>query len=747
MSGIVCKVWNIKSSSSKKSSNAQIGDSLKYILNEEKTGAKIPSMETSDEFNEKQLGRECRYIENDIKTMEGAYVGYVNLSSVDVNDAVKAMMDVKKFYGKLDGRAALHGIISLPVEESDPANAPKLMALCESVLKEIFHDHQAVFAVHTNTENLHIHFIVNSVGLNGKKIHQPKRFVSDVLQPCINKYAEQYGFLQNDKWKENKKENYSEKTRTKYVEHKIRLRKVIDDAIENSNTFEEFIDYVKGEDVTINVGKHISVLYGDMIKPIRSYQLGKEYSKDEIIERLRIKNEVLSDFKINDYLVGKNNDDNRSFDPAFGVLKRYKDMDSGEREEVIKQLKQGVNPWKRHINTSWQMKEIADDLNLSSRINGYVKAYSKDGSLEGTLYGILDLKKKIQGEKKEADQIFKKYKSMMQVFDEMEVIEKKAYLYEHEGVKSYKTEYEQFRELTRRLNKNYGHNFEEVYEFKNRYINQKIYAEAQLQELSLEYREIKKYCESHGLKHEKGKSLYDILNIAEDKEYAKYGAFEADKKYVVSKENPDVILSIAKSPMQGENGRMIESYEISVMNINGKVLRTIDSKEDMGEFKKAVFEIQKFYRLDDCREFNKLNSAKEYVNISESKLNNYRGKEKTEIKTYSFTEAVNMLNPDRKDDYYVISDESSKEYMIIVSYGKRGDICLSVINEKGRTQEEVFIPDINKKEKNGFEKIQLLKNKYGFSDKMAVFNSIDDARDRRDQRDMERRRRLIDVRS
>ena len=46
-----------------------------------------------------------------------------------------------------------------------------MIMLLEDLLEEIFPEYQAVYAVHTNTENLHIHFILNTVGLNGKKIH------------------------------------------------------------------------------------------------------------------------------------------------------------------------------------------------------------------------------------------------------------------------------------------------------------------------------------------------------------------------------------------------------------------------------------------------------------------------------------------------------------------------------------------------------------------------------------------------
>ena len=57
--------------------------------------------------------------------------------------------------------------------------------LLEDLLEEIFPEYQAVYAVHTNTENLHIHFILNTVGLNGKKIHMDNSFMSKTFEPCL----------------------------------------------------------------------------------------------------------------------------------------------------------------------------------------------------------------------------------------------------------------------------------------------------------------------------------------------------------------------------------------------------------------------------------------------------------------------------------------------------------------------------------------------------------------------------------
>ena len=112
--GIVVKVWNITGDSVKKGTKAQLADSVGYILNSEKTVAQT-------ELNPlDQLTRECKYVENDLKTFDGAYVGGHNVTSTDVSHAVDEMMKVKKFFDKQNGRAALHMLISLPEEESDP---------------------------------------------------------------------------------------------------------------------------------------------------------------------------------------------------------------------------------------------------------------------------------------------------------------------------------------------------------------------------------------------------------------------------------------------------------------------------------------------------------------------------------------------------------------------------------------------------------------------------------------------------
>ena len=187
--GIVVKVWNVKAGSSTRSAAAQISDSIDYIENPEKTGVPL------NIANANQLGNELTYVTNEIKTVAGLYVGCRHIS--DISHATDEMMQIKEFYGKLDGRVATHGIISLDASESDPKNAAKLMELLNELMESIFPKHQVVYAVHTNTENLHIHFIINTVGLDGKKIHMDKSFMRQVMEVKVNQLAEKYGFTPN----------------------------------------------------------------------------------------------------------------------------------------------------------------------------------------------------------------------------------------------------------------------------------------------------------------------------------------------------------------------------------------------------------------------------------------------------------------------------------------------------------------------------------------------------------------------
>ncbi len=732
--GIVCKVWNI-SATKKKGSKSQLSDSINYIFDDEKTEAKL-SAESIEQFNKKQLGRECRYIENDIKTVDGAYIGVQNLVSSDVHGAVKEMMDVKKFYGKMDGRTALHGIISLPVEESDKDRAPDLMALCSDVMKKIFPNHQAVFAVHTNTDNLHIHFIVNTVGLDGKKIHMPNNFISDVLQPCINEYAEKYGFTPNAEWNKAKTHKVSD-----YVSLKMILREAIDLAIESSESFEDFQENMVHMGYKINCGKYISLANSDMDKAIRTYQLGGNYTKEAIIERIMSRKLAFEQFYGKDTLRATmaRSEIQDVFVPVIGTMKKYRDMRPDEREYVLQQLKEGKNPWRMRSNIKWQMKEISDELNMTVRANEYIKAYSNDGKVETALRTILDEKKKLAEEKKMLREYMKKYKPIIDIFHKMQNIERQAYLYEHEGRDEYRSEYEEYRSLTRRLKNGYEKKNSDVAQFLDAYKEQYQFLNSQIGELSKEYRELKKYAELKGINFIRGNDLWTFVDYESLQHDARLGNFDTEIRYLVSKHDPNVTIRIMKNPTTDLEGKLKQNVNVSLLSRYGEILEECELSQGVDSLKKFVSKLENEYGLKDCESFKNDILAREYSAKCrrESSVSDDRNNKRNNVDarrnnlhsrpTYSFTQAINLLSVGEKKGMYVITNSDNPAYMGTV-FSDRNGIRLKVSDLSGNYQEEFQIPSFKERNIDGFNLLMNISQKYGFSDEIYAFDSIEDAR-------------------
>lgn len=712
-SGIVCKVWNIKGESISKGAKEQLRDSLGYILNNEKTEAQV-------EINAvNQLMRECKYVENDIKTFSGAYVGGNNIINVNPAKAVEEMMEVKDFYGKHDGRAALHLLISLPEEESKTENASKLMQLCSDVIKEVFPNNQAVFAVHTNTENLHIHAIINSVGLDGKKIHQNDKFMKNVLQPCVNKYAKKYGFSENIRWGQSES-----KPQMSYVQIKMILRNEVDQAIEKSNTFEEFQKQLKLAGIDISVGKYLSLKLPFMNKPVRTHNLGSTYTRDAIVERLATKRDKFQKVTVGNYVIGKQADN--VFVPYVFEMKRYKEMTSRQKKEAIHQLKLGINPWRENKKMNWQLNNIANELNEEERIHDYIDYYSSDGTIQGAMDGIINAKKQIAHDKKMIVYAKKKYKPILKIFEEMLPIERKAYLYEHQHIEEFRPEFEQYRELTRRLKNGYNKEVFEVAGFLQECEERLIYAHAQLNELSNEYRELKNYGIRKGQIINSDNDFITTLGYFKKKSEERSGSFEADAFYI-SSFSSNVIIRVIKTPGVDAYGNMMEEYNLSVMNREGKVIEEIanTSANDRG-FNDKLKELQRRYGLNDCRRFDSFYRAREYVGTDSSVPISNSGIEKGEMpeKGCSFTQAVNHIS-DLKPTCVIVDSYDSG--FIAISSKEAEQLKIIIMDQKHDIKETLYVPLVKEKNVGGYMDIVKLQKKYGFSDNVIEFENLENA--------------------
>ena len=614
MDGIVAKMWNIKEGSMGRGTAVQITDSISYITNSEKCDGVI----AGDGLM--QVGREVSYVINDLKTLQGLYVGGRHIS--DIQNATNEMMQVKEFHNKLGGRVALHGIVSLPVGESGKENAGKLMMLVDNLLEEIFPDHQAIYAVHTNTDNLHVHFVVNTVALNGRKIHMDNNFMSKVFDPYLNKLARKYGFSPNMAWEEEK-----EPDEIKYSDRVIRLRQAVDTAIEWSDDFDSFLHNLRSQGIKVNCGKYLSLRMERMPRAIRSFRLGNRYTIDAIRDRLLGKREEMIRSEVGDHILTLGS-------PAqiyvkTTPLKKYADMNAEEKQEAIRMLKLGRNPWREQYKSNWQLQRIAEEFHRTANIYELIRTYAPDtGNVNDALRNIIRKQKEIAEEKKAVKAKLREYKPIIDLYREAEKHEKRAYLYEFAGCDEYLSDYLEYKMLVDRLEKGYSKTINEVAECLEEEENQILYAKAQAKELSSAYHTILRFAQNELSQQEvEYLSLYEAIGYTKARTAAVHqGVFESSIKYIAADGVDEGYIRVVILP-DIVGGTRTVTATVSVYDKKGELVKEFSSKEaNMKEFNQSISELKGdmgFYR---CHIFDSADGARAFMKAQEEK------KEKNRIK-------------------------------------------------------------------------------------------------------------------
>ena len=591
--GIVVKIWNVSANSSTRSGASQIQSSIAYIENPEKVGVRIGDSAGM------QVGNELSYVMNDMKTLDGLYVGCRHIS--DIKNATEEMMQIKEFYGKLDGRVATHGVISLDESESDPKNAGKLMLLLDELMQKVFPDNQVVYAVHTNTENLHIHFILNTVGLDGKKIHMDKNFMKETLEANLNDLAEKYGFTPNEKWQKKK-----EAETIPLVQRKILLRGLIDNAIEQTDDFAAFIAYLRADGLTVNVGKNLSLQMEGMSHAMRTGQFGSNYTIEGICNRLASKLDPLVWKSVSAQSHYISEREMLLFTP--NKMKNYADMEKDEKADAVRLLKLGKNPWVEARSDNWQIERMGKELNKIGYVYELVHFYSRGSdNTDAAMKAIAEKRKILAEERKEIRANLKAYKPIISIYEEMKKYMLRAYLYDAYGRTEYIDDFQKYMQLSDRLMKIYGKSVEEVADYIADQKAQLLYAKAQDAELNEQYKVIKKYVdEKKFLVDERGLSFFKAVGHSEAKKDAReYGVFASDIKYITAKDIEDVIVRVVTTP-DVIDGKNTVTTTVTVMTNDEKTIKEISSRDmDAKAFNDALFELSSEYGLRDCQTHRK----------------------------------------------------------------------------------------------------------------------------------------------
>ncbi len=247
--------------------------------------AENPDKTTDKKFLDEDLWAALRYVENDQKTDQTMYVSGINCPK---QRAYQCMMTTKRRYGKFGGNVAYHGYQSFVSGEVAPEEAHKIGL--ETARRMWGDAYEIVVTTHLNTDNIHNHFVINSVSFKtGRKFenhirdHVELRQISDAVckehGKSVIPFTHFYG---------NKKAYWINKSGK--LTHRDILRRDVDEAIANSGSFKE-IEYCMK-----NLGyrferdfyyEHPSIIADGWERAVRISSLGKDYTKERIRERCR----------------------------------------------------------------------------------------------------------------------------------------------------------------------------------------------------------------------------------------------------------------------------------------------------------------------------------------------------------------------------------------------------------------------------------------------------------------------------
>ena len=191
----------------------------------------------------------------------------------------KEMINVKKQFFKTDGIQCFHAVQSFVKGEITPEQAHEIgMKLAEELWGDKF---QVVVTTHLNTDNLHNHFVLNSVSfLDGKRFCNTKKDYA-IMRKTSDRLCEEYGL--NVLSQEEKYNKYA--TSSLYKEL---MKDSVDYAIENSKDYNEFIKILQdlGYVITDKNGT-LSIRRDPYKRNTRiERQFGNKYSKENIYKRI-----------------------------------------------------------------------------------------------------------------------------------------------------------------------------------------------------------------------------------------------------------------------------------------------------------------------------------------------------------------------------------------------------------------------------------------------------------------------------
>ena len=226
-----------------------------------------------------RLDRLIDYAINGEKTENKLYVSGINCMP---DTAFYEMTNVKKQFFKIGGIECYHGYQSFAEGEVTAEQAHEIgVKLAEEIWGDRF---QVIVSTHLNTDNIHNHFVLNSVSfIDGKRFCNTKKDYA-IMRNTSDKLCEEYGLSilkhehQNDRYN---------KFATSSL-YKELMKDSIDYAIANSKDYNEFIKILQDLDyIVTEKNDTLSIRREPYKRNTRiERQFGSQYSKENIYKRI-----------------------------------------------------------------------------------------------------------------------------------------------------------------------------------------------------------------------------------------------------------------------------------------------------------------------------------------------------------------------------------------------------------------------------------------------------------------------------
>lgn len=235
-------------------------------------------------FMAKHLANGLKYIMDPEKTENGRYICGNNCLP---DNALQQMLDTKKHFGKLDKRQGYHLIISF--NEGEVSEDTAFEVVGQFVKEYLGPDFEAVYVVHNDTEHIHGHIIFNSVRCTtGYKYDYKNGEWDRNIQPLVNRLCQAHGLSTLDMDEIQEKRNRrragikdkTEKEERKLSDRDLRIKGDVDAAVEDAESYEEFLEILYHMGYETHGKKHLAVREIGAERSRRLDQLGEDYTEE-----------------------------------------------------------------------------------------------------------------------------------------------------------------------------------------------------------------------------------------------------------------------------------------------------------------------------------------------------------------------------------------------------------------------------------------------------------------------------------